>query len=145
MSKPGARTKATEETVNDILDVLKQGGGRIKACKTGGICHETFMNWINTKSEFSEAVKKAEEEGKLFNRERHLSNINEAGMNPDRWTASAWWLERVYPDEFAKREPTRIEHSGSVGNVNLTFEQAYLLKYGCKPDDDVSLGDSDSL
>ena len=61
------------------------------------ISDETFHNWLKDerKIEFSEAIKAA----KIKNKQYHLNNIKKAGAKS--WQASAWYLERVYRDEFA--------------------------------------------
>ena len=42
--------------------------------------------------------------------EKHVIRISVASQK--NWTASAWLLERMYPEEFSKTE--KIHHSGSV-------------------------------
>ena len=115
-------TKATEETIKLILDNLREGRGRIETCKMAGIDHDTFMNWMRAKSDFSEAVKKAEADGLLAMRESALRSIQKAHEQRDQWQAAAWLLERKFADEFAKREPNANPDVNI--NINVRYEDA---------------------
>jgi len=61
-----------------------------------GISYQTFNEWRKEKSEFSDAIKKAEVECKAG----RIAVIFKAAE--EKWQAAAWWLERRYPQEFAK-------------------------------------------
>lgn len=45
--------------------------------------------------------------------QKALTNINRAGMDPAHWQANAWYLERVEPEFFGRKQ--RVEHSGPGG------------------------------
>lgn len=49
----------------DVLTFISQGYSNKDACEKAGIAEDTFYDWMNTKSEFSESVKKAQREGDL--------------------------------------------------------------------------------
>ena len=55
------------------------------------------MRWLK-KSEFCEAIKKAETECKA----RNINVVQKAAITT--WQAGAWWLERKHRDEFALRQ-----------------------------------------
>lgn len=76
-------------------------------------CHEsTIYKWLERGEdpectdadyiEFAKGYRAAQSRKKLF----HLQNITNAAKD-GQWQASAWFLERVYPNEFAKtvRQP----------------------------------------
>lgn len=117
----GRPSKATEDTIKAILDTLRDGKGRIEACKVGGISHETFMRWLE-KVDFADAVKKAEADGLLAMRESALRSIQKAHEQRDQWQAAAWLLERKFADEFAKREPNANPDVNI--NINVRYEDA---------------------
>ncbi len=52
--------------------------------------------------EFAQRLKRAESDFEVI----HLSNIQQAGKKS--WNASAWLLERIFPERFVKRRPTTI-------------------------------------
>ncbi len=45
--------------------------------------------------------------------EVNIDNIQTAGMSPDHWQASAWFLERTCPSEYGRRD--RHELTGAGG------------------------------
>ena len=49
----------------DVLTFISQGYSNKDACEKAGIAEDTFYDWMNTKPEFSESVKKAQREGDL--------------------------------------------------------------------------------
>lgn len=68
-----------------------------------GVAPETFSRWINdpktdNQRQLSQELKKAQSEAKTA----MLETIMKAAKKT--WQAAAWWLERKYPDEFAKPE-----------------------------------------
>ena len=80
-----------------VLNYLRDGMSLRDACALAGISKRAFHNWVKEESALCAQVKKARLEGKL----KHLRNINAHAA--DDWKASAWYLERMYPKEFAKR------------------------------------------
>lgn len=58
--------------------------------------------------EFIEATKKAEAEAK----KRWVQIIDDASKT--NWQASAWFLERKYPEEWARRQPQEHKISGDI-------------------------------
>ena len=80
--------KYTPETVERICQFLKAGNTRKTSAIASGISEETFYTWMKEKLEFSESIKRAEEEAVA----RNVAIINKAAG--DTWQAAAWWLER---------------------------------------------------
>lgn len=105
-ARRGAKGKYTPEKVKEICKTLETGMSNRDACILNDITEETFYTWIETHPEFSEAVKKAHSK----NKQRSVLLIQKAAEQT--WQAAAWWLERKYKDEYAKRE----EITGKEGN-----------------------------
>lgn len=112
------KSKYTPDVVDKLTQAIRLGATYQLACDYAGISHETFAQWRNTKPEFSETIKLAEGEGAV----KHLANIDRAANGikdadghwvelPD-WKASAWKLERRYPQMYG-RNVTEI--SGANG------------------------------
>ena len=110
MSKLGRKCKLTPELQAKICKYIEDGNYAIHACNACGISDTTFYDWLKRGdiditdgkdsifSAFLAAIKEAESKAIL----KHVANIAlvaEAG----EWTASAWFLERKYPDLFGKR------------------------------------------
>lgn len=80
----------------EILAILETGGSRNMAADYVGIGRTTLHDHIDRDEAFSEQVKRAEASGQL----KHLKKVGGA----DQWQASAWMLERKWPDEFGRKD-----------------------------------------
>lgn len=105
--KPGRPSVLTTDKRRRILAVLRVGGSLRDAAQEVGCKHDTITNTADREPEFLATLKKAEADGKL----RHLRKIRKA----DAWQASAWFLERKYPEEYGRKERTQVELSGPAG------------------------------
>ena len=90
--------KYTPELVNQLIHYIEAGNYIQTACDAVGISKETFYTWIKEKSDFSDAIKKAEAKAIA----RNLTIIQLAA--PKNWQAAAWFLERRCFDLFGKKE-----------------------------------------
>lgn len=104
-----ARSKLTPATQKRICEAIRLGATYVHAANAAGISYETFNEWRKTKPQFSEAIQKAE--GECV--EEQLRVIRQAASERN-WQASAWILERRYPDDYGRRERQQLEHSGGV-------------------------------
>jgi hypothetical protein len=75
----------------------------------------TFYEWMNTKNEFSDAVKKAEGQAAVG----WLAKIEKAA-NEGEWQAAAWKLERRYPQSYGRKV---TEMRGSLDLSDKTDEE----------------------
>ena len=104
--------KYGKEMVEKITQVLCDGQGRVRACKIAGIHYDTFMEWMRSKPEFSEAVKKAEATGN-----DKIKDICQRRIIEDKsWQSAAWWLERTDPANFGQRN-----------NLNISAEKPLIV------------------
>jgi hypothetical protein len=86
----------TNENEKEILAILTIGGSRNTAADYVSIARTTLRDHIARDEVFSEQVKRAEAAGQL----KHLKKVGGA----DQWQASAWMLERKWPDEFGRKD-----------------------------------------
>lgn len=98
----GRKTKRTPELEADLLSVIRAGNTIRAACAYVGIDQDTFTNWKNRHSDFSDAVKKAESHPEV----RNVALIQKTAEKT--WTAAAWWLERRHPDDWRQRQTIDI-------------------------------------
>ena len=104
--------KYGKERVKKITQALCDGQGRVRACKIAGIHYDTFMEWMRSKPEFSEAVKKAEATGN-----DKIKDICQRRIIEDKsWQSAAWWLERTDPANFGQRN-----------NLNISAEKPLIV------------------
>jgi len=120
--------KYNEERVSAVVNGIKELKGRVGACKEAGINYQTFLDWMDgkmpkkllkglsgeareqMKGEFSERIKKAEYEAEERGKNIAIQSVFQ-GMKTS-WQAGAWWLERKYNNEYARRDIS--EHAGKV-------------------------------
>lgn len=101
-----------------ICRFLSEGKGRMEAVKLSGIHYDTFRTWEKTKPEFSEAIKKAEEQ-QVASREQIAVRSIFTAMEEGRWQAAAWWLERTMPHKYKERKEIKQEISESDAKERL--------------------------
>lgn len=110
--RTGRPTKRTPFVTRKICRGIAEGLPFKLAAATAGIAGETFAAWRRDFPEFNEAVERAIAAGI----KSRLNQIKKAGDEGD-WKASAWWLEHVVPEHFAR---SRIDVA-HIGQVEHTF------------------------
>src|SRR3990167_4887970 len=106
--------KYSKEIVDELCKYVRAGNTHLDSAILSGISEETFYKWKREKTkdgspnpdyhiQFSEALKKAEQECKA----RNIAIIQRAADKS--WQAAAWYLERRYHDQYALK--TVMEHS----------------------------------
>ncbi|MBI2826374.1 MAG: hypothetical protein HYX69_16985 [Planctomycetia bacterium] len=86
----------------EICAIVAVGGSRRTAAKYVGCDPSTIRGTASRNEQFAQMLKRAESDLEII----HLSNIQQAAKKS--WQASAWVLERVYPERFGKRAPSTI-------------------------------------
>jgi transposase len=95
---PGGRpSKYTPEMVKALCEGLSTGNMRRAVCAFNGINTDTLYDWMKTKEEFSDAVRKAEAEAEY-------RNVIKISLGRQGWQAAAWWLERKYHEDWGRRD-----------------------------------------
>lgn len=107
------RPKLTQELADRAIALIKNGASNADVIAYLGVAETTFYAWIRepknrAQKQLAQGIKKAEVDRKMF----HIRRINDAAKNGD-WKASAWYLERRYPNEYARTQ--RI--SGTVETI----------------------------
>ena len=126
---PKTNTKYNKTTLKNIAAVLRKMGSRVEAAEAAGITYKTFMEWYHEKPEFQTMVDDIYEE--MMDRQKNIAiQTIFAAMGDKVWTASAWWLERKHPEEFAVKKQ-QLEISGKIDHrqimINVTAPQTKAL------------------
>ena len=126
---PGGRpSKYTPEVIERICYSLSQGNTRTTAATCAGVSRDTFHHWMNEFSDFSDAIKRAEEQAV-----EHYVNVIHAASG-QTWQAAAWYLERRRPADFSKQDKVDITTNGkdingmSVEEMLAELERIKQLK-----------------
>ncbi len=146
--RAGRRTKCTVEVIQEIgIRIARDGSTQKEAALLTGISESVFYRWMTRGRkerirleglgvekddkgranpdelpylELFEVVIRAIPLRKALLVER----IRKAGQDPRNWTANAWLLERLHPDEFGRK--TRLE----ISRVPWREEVVDLIKQG---------------
>ncbi len=114
MSTRGRPLKINKDIIDQICLFIENGNSNKDAVVLAGVPESTFYNWKSRAVQLKDAerltwvryeiysyllecIKKAEAKFRAY----HISNINSAAKK--EWQASAWMLERRYPNEFGRR------------------------------------------
>lgn len=99
-----------EKLVPVILDHIRNGSFIAEACEAAGLDKSTFRKWRKEDPALFPLLKKAKAEQLAS----MIANIKQAGQK--EWAANAWYLERRYPEKFAKKTivvgPRKSEDGG---------------------------------
>jgi len=104
----GRATVKTDANRDKLCQAIELGATYRLACQYGNISHETFSQWREKYPEFVEAINRAEGKGAISNlaiiRNSAKGWTDETGKQyPPNWQASAWVLERRYPEQYGRR------------------------------------------
>lgn len=120
------KLKLTDQLRKDICNDIKAGVPIDHAAIAHGITRATFYNWYrkgkDAKSgKFRQFYDKVEE-AKSVAIALRARRIYKAGE--DNWQADAWWLERVAPNYFGRKDTHTVDMNANV-NTEVTVN---LLK-----------------
>ena len=147
-----ATLKLTDELCDNICKDIKEGVPIVHASVANGISTSTFYSWYDKGKEAkSGKYKKFYDE---INEARSVAvtlrakRVYKAGETS--WQADAWWLERVDPENFGRKDHHKIESENTNINFNMksddevlkehadTFER-FVQRRMCKTDADTNL------
>lgn len=110
-SKGNYHTKLTKELCDEICTYIEMGNYINRSCEAVGISPSTYNNWkkkgrkgIEPYATFLERIEKVEAKAEI----NHLGLIHDVAESGN-WLASAWILERRYPNRFGKRERMELQ------------------------------------
>lgn len=103
-----------------LLDAIRKGLGPAVTCRLVGINRATLKDWRDNDPEFELQYQQARAECEMW----HLENINRAALEPKSWAASGWFLERSFPQRYAKKQPDVVVQQQSTQGLQLPDDQA---------------------
>jgi len=140
MTERGRPTKLTYELIEQIADLVRNGNYIETASAVAGINKNSLYRWLKRGAreeerlaknpklkgkieekiyvDFSNAVKKAMAESEADD----LENIKKASR--EDWKASAWRLERRFPNRWGRKE--KVDIDANMKNENINREEVYI-------------------
>ena len=96
--KGGRPTKYSPAVAWRICEAVARGCSREGAAALAGISVSTLHEWRNEFPEFSDGLEKADARFEAA----CVASVRQAGRDPRKWTASAWLLERKFPQRYGR-------------------------------------------
>ena len=122
----GRKTKLTEEVLIRLIEAIRAGNYIYTACAYAGIHKDTYYEWLEKAkhpdaspllNRLSDEVEKARAEAEM----RNVLNIQRAAGG-GTWQASAWWLERSFPDRWGRKTEILGPNQGPL-QVEVTRDE----------------------
>ena len=133
-----AKLKLTDKLCDEICNDIKAGVPIVHAAISHGITHTTFYDWYNkgknAKSGKFKQFHDKVEEAKSVAITLRARRIYKAGE--DNWQADAWWLERVDPDNFGRKDTHQVDMNANI-NSEVTVNLLDKIKEKRKELDDL--------
>lgn len=111
-----AKLKLTDQLCDEICNDIKAGVPIKHASISHGISESTFYNWFDKgrdakSGKFKKFYDKIQE-AKSVAITLRARRIYKAGE--DNWQADAWWLERVDPTNFGRKDRHEVDMKAQV-------------------------------
>lgn len=133
--RPGRPVKMTEKTKATLLDSIAKGNHMKTACMSAKLSYNTFKDWlkkgregISPYKEFLEEIEWAKAAAEDF----HVRVLHTAA-NDGNIGASQWWLSRMYPDRWGKKDKLDVKKDTKQ---EITFVPYDKDKHGIKKESD---------
>jgi hypothetical protein len=114
--KRGRKREWNADTEKLLLTTLTSGCSLRDACSYAGIKWDTMQAQRTRDPAFAVRLEKARTDVKVG----CLLRIMTAAQT--QWQANAWWLERVFPEEFGRRKVELTGENGGPVSVNLSID-----------------------
>ena len=116
------KMKLNSQIQEAICNEIKRGTPITSACLIAGISKDTYYRWYRKGEKaktgrFKEFYNKIEE-AKAYAIALRVENIRKAGRNGS-WQADAWWLERMVPESFGRKDKMEVKSDNTNTNVNM--------------------------
>jgi len=135
MARKGRRSRLTQKLIDQIRDFIERGATDKIAYNALHIPHRNFYRWKALGKEDSEAGKNTNY-AQLYDALQpaeanfqmvHIENIAKASIKT--WQASAWLLERKFPETFAHRQTIDMVMDWPVAKRTLDMIKDQLVTF----------------
>ena len=119
----GRPPKLTAEMIKQHCDLLIQGQAIAKAAILTGISESTIYRWLalgkkeGAEAIYVELVERVSEATECSEFEL-LQRMRKAGEKSDHWRATAWMLERRFPEKYGKKSSTQLDFENIKSESN---------------------------
>nr|DAI14919.1 MAG TPA: putative terminase small subunit [Caudoviricetes sp.] len=97
-----ARSKLNEQLISEAVKLVQTGLNDADVCDALGIHPSSWYGWIKAKdTPLKKRLAKEVVRAKAMRKAYHLQNVVNAARDGN-WQASAWYLERAYPQEYGR-------------------------------------------
>ena len=108
----GGMMPKTQRHREELLENLRSGMSIVAACALASVSRSSYYNWIKD-ADFNEEAQAAIRFGEAV----HVARISTASV--DDWRASAWFLERRFPNEWGPKQELNLQTSNQDGGASL--------------------------
>lgn len=128
-TRSSALTKLMKaELMTKMLELISEGMPIVNACAIVGINRSTYYATYHKSEELQRLV----DEARSIFIKKHLANIENVAVESKQWTASAWLLERSFPEHYSSKSEIRYRAEKNKGKPNWfgqPFEDAELQEF----------------
>ena len=122
------KVKLNPQIQDAICNEIKRGTPITSACLIAGISKDTYYRWYRKGEKaktgrFKEFYNKIEE-AKAYAIALRVENIRKAGQNGS-WQADAWWLERMDPENFSRKDNVNVKSENINHNLNINLGKLF--------------------
>ncbi len=93
------KTLLTKDVALDLQEKILRGLTEEQACELVGVSYDTYSKWLVNYPLFKEFIRRVKSQVEF----EALKHVQDA-MSGGTWSASAWFLERKWPQRYGKRD-----------------------------------------
>jgi hypothetical protein len=128
MSKRGRPAVLDDIKKSEVLAILSTGCNRWTAAKYVNCSPKTIYNAAQRDPRFAKELARLERQSEIV----HLGNLNVIAKKPAYWRASAWMLERLFPDRFG-RQPEDLTPGQSIEPIMAALKNGMQKSLASEP------------
>lgn len=116
MAKVGRPTKYRSDMCETVVEMMREGCGKVEVCAALDICYDTWRMWQDENAEFSEAVSRGERLSEAWWQKMGRENVTTKEFNTPLWKSNMAnrfrWADRsdqrVEVEDVTDRTPAEM-------------------------------------